>query len=397
MGEVWSARNVLTNRDFAIKLLLPQLATNPAVLHRFVSEARATGQLSHPSLVNVFDAGRTNDGRPYLVMELLEGESLEHLLKRRGRLDALTTCLYLAQVARALATAHAAGIVHRDLSSANVFLVKRAEGEEPLPKVLDFGVSKFMNVEKERRVRTGDGAVLGSPEYMSPEQACGAENTDARTDVWALGVLLYECLGGKVPFSAPNYNTMMLAIINEPHEPLTALAFDVDPGLAALVDRCLAKDREQRVQTASEVGDKLERIAMRLAAKVGDGRFTPRRRATDRVSRISLLPPPPATEREPEQRARTSRTLLAAGSALGGTALGIAIGMALASSRAPNTPVVVGDSTGLEPSRAESEAPSVTRQTFQHPAGAPQEQVPARGLADEERVAGRRGPPPAGR
>lgn len=365
MGEVWSARNVLTNRDFAIKLLLPALSANPEVLQRFVSEARATGQLHHPSLVSVYDAGRTPTGRPYLVMELLEGESLEHLLRRRGRLDALTTCLFLMQVARGLQVAHDAGIVHRDLSTANVFLVKAAEGGDPIPKVLDFGVSKFIGPKSERRVRTGDGAVLGSPEYMSPEQARGAENTDARTDVWSLGVLLYECLSGQVPFTGPNYNATMLAILNQEHRPLGDVRPDIDAQLAALVDRCLNKDRERRLQTAGELAERLERVAMRLAMVTGDPRGTPRRRATDRISRISGVPAPPtiAVSPAPAPRSPTSwrglvreapRSVIAVSSALGGTALGLVLGVAVAGGD-PDSPA----SSSLEENRAGPAVPVV--------------------------------------
>ncbi|MGC4066190.1 MAG: serine/threonine-protein kinase [Polyangiaceae bacterium] len=156
MGEVWAARNERTTRDFAIKFLLPELAKEPEALRRFVREAKATGSLRHPNVVMAMDAGM-HDGRPYLVMELLSGESLEARLKRDGRLDALETCILLSQVARALEHAHHSGLIHRDLSSANVFLCDGSDDGPPLVKVLDFGVSKTTGEAPATEVRTGGG------------------------------------------------------------------------------------------------------------------------------------------------------------------------------------------------------------------------------------------------
>ena len=177
MGEVWSVRNERTNREFAIKFLLPALAKHPEALHRFVREAKATGQLRHPNIVSVLDAGM-HERRPYLVMELLTGESLDECLQRVGKMRPLHACVVIAQVARAVAHAHQRKVIHRDLSTANVFLSQTDENEPPIVKVLDFGVSKVLSTERNSRIRTGDGAVLGSPAYMSPEQACGAEGVE---------------------------------------------------------------------------------------------------------------------------------------------------------------------------------------------------------------------------
>jgi eukaryotic-like serine/threonine-protein kinase len=345
MAEVWSARNELTQRDFAIKLILPSLSQNREALDRFLQEAKATARLRHPSLVDVFDVGWTADGRPFLVMELLFGESLEALLARRRKLTPLWTALVLAPIARALETAHRAGIVHRDLSSANLFLSQLPGDELPTPKVLDFGVSKLLeHADRElvERVRTESGAVLGSPAYMSPEQARGAETVDARSDIWALGVLLYECLTGETPFRARNYNALMLAILSRAHPPIYERLPRLDAELAELVEGCLIKDREARVQRAHEVAEQLEAIALRLCGGVApDGR---QRRASDRLSigpRSSLLPrallPPAALPVGVRlwRRLRagaTPRTLGIAG-ALGGTALGMVIGVQIARSK----------------------------------------------------------------
>ena len=284
MAEVWSARNELTNRDFAIKILLPALARREDAVERFVREAKATGQLRHPNLVSVFDAGRTQDGRPYLVMELLVGESLEDRLERVRKLPQLTTCLLMSQVAWALHAAHQTGVVHRDLSSANVFLVPTGDRSVDAPKILDFGVSKFIGPVLDGRIRTEGGAVLGSPAYMSPEQAQGADSVDGRTDIWALGVLMYECLCGERPFNGSNYNALIYAINNAPHRSLTERAPEIHSELAKLVDSCLVKDQSAREYGARNLAERLEKLAWSLSAQGRDVRATPRRRATDRLS-----------------------------------------------------------------------------------------------------------------
>ncbi len=314
MGEVWSAVNQLTNRHFAIKLLLPSLADNREALERFLVEARATGQIDDPCIVRVFDAGQSDDGRPYLVMELLRGESLESRLQREKRIAPMRVCIHFARIARALDRAHAAGIVHRDLSCANVFFASSGDGAVLSPRILDFGVSKIIGDKYDGRVRTDSGAVLGSPAYMSPEQARGAENVDARADVWSLGVLMYECLTGRPPFVARNYNALMVAIMSVPHASLQSVVPGLDGELAELVAECLIKDRTARVQSAAEVGARLERIALRLGRERGARIDLPQRRASDRqVAR---------------PRAR-HRGAIAVGSAIGGTALGIALGVTL--------------------------------------------------------------------
>jgi serine/threonine-protein kinase len=282
MGEVWSVRNERTNRDFAIKFLLPELARDPEALHRFVREAKATGQLRHPNVVTAMDAGM-HESRPYLVLELLSGESLEQRLKREGRLDELEACIILAQVARALEHAHASALVHRDLSTANVFLCKNNADGPPLVKVLDFGVSKVLDEAPNGRVQTSNGKILGSPVYMSPEQAKGADGVDARTDLWSLGVLSYQCLCGKTPFKGANYNALMFAILQSPHEPLSNLMPQLDPDLAELVENCLVKDRDMRTSSAKEMATQLEQIAMRLSSESGRSRYVPLRRSVDRI------------------------------------------------------------------------------------------------------------------
>jgi serine/threonine-protein kinase len=282
MGEVWSARNERTNRDFAIKFLLPELTREPEALHRFVREAKATGSLRHPNVVTAIDAGMY-DERPYLVMELLVGESLDARLQREGRMDELETCIMLSQVARALQHAHQKGLIHRDLSSANVYLCNTDDDGPPLTKVLDFGVSKVLGDVPNGRVRTGGGKILGSPQYMSPEQAQGAEGVDARTDIWSFGVLAYQCLSGKLPFEGLNYNALLFAILHAPHEPLLTRIPQLDPELCELIEGCLVKDREVRTASIGLLAQQLEQLALRLAREHEHSQYLPLRRRGDRL------------------------------------------------------------------------------------------------------------------
>jgi serine/threonine-protein kinase len=326
MGEVWAAKNELTQKNFAIKFLLPSLAERRDLLERFVREAQTAGSLNHRAIVDVFDVAQAEDGQPFIVMELLAGETLESRLDRCGRLSSIEASAFIAQVSDGLAVAHAAGIVHRDLSSENVFLARNPDGGRALPKILDFGVSKTLGPDAIDRTQTGNGAVLGSPEFMSPEQARGAEAVDARTDIWSLGIVLYQALVGTPPFRAKNYNALMVAIMTRPHRPLLEVAPSVDRELAEIVEACLVKDRTKRVQSARDLSEKLGKVARRLA---GSSELAPKRRATDGL---------PRTEVEARSRfalgvddlkalsnLRAKRTAMAVLGAVFGIALGVAL------------------------------------------------------------------------
>jgi serine/threonine protein kinase len=263
MGSVWAARNELTNRDFAVKFLLPELSRSEDALNRFFLEARACGQIRHPAIVDVYDMGQAEDGSPYLVMELLEGEGLDARIGRQTYLRPADVCRYVASVARGLDEAHTRGLIHRDLKPGNIFFAID-KGGDVFPKVLDFGISKETSAEHFDYVKTSTGTVLGSPAYMSPEQARGELDVDARTDIWSLGVIMYEALTGELPFDANNYNALMLCIITQPHRPVIEVAPDVPLELSQLVDCCLHKERNRRLRSAGELAGHLEHIYSRL-------------------------------------------------------------------------------------------------------------------------------------
>jgi len=266
MGVVWSARNESTERDFAIKLMTPESAKDPARLQRFFKEAKLAGRLRHRCIVEVYDLGRIESGplagAPYLVMELLDGEPLDALLRRTSRLPAGTALRIVADVARGLSVAHAQGVVHRDLKPANVFLHRALEGRT-VPKILDFGISKLLSGalarESFKPQETTVGTILGSPAYMSPEQTSG-EDLDARADIWSLGVVLYKALSGALPFSGANFTTLMLAINTGAPVPLE----DRVPGLPrevyALVSKCLSRRRGDRYVDAAALAEAIDTI-----------------------------------------------------------------------------------------------------------------------------------------
>jgi serine/threonine-protein kinase len=324
MGEVWAVRNELTNRDFAIKFLLTEFASNDQAFNRFVREAETTGKLQHPSIVDVFDVAQTEDGRPFIVMELLQGEGLDERLRRDGTLSPLTVAAYCSQIAMALDLAHRAGIIHRDLSSSNIFLSRSPHETATVPKILDFGISKNLVQSGEGHFQTCHGAVLGNPLYMSPEQACGAEQVDARTDVWSLGVLMYQCLTGSTPFRSRNYNALMVDIMTRPHRPIADAAPSVDRALCAIVEGCLVKDRNQRIPSARDLADQLGAVARRLARDVGETGRMPQRRATDRLPPARGAARGKSGPRPAVLFARSSRVRIASAAGL----LGIVVGAA---------------------------------------------------------------------
>ncbi len=253
MGAVWLARNLALEIDVAIKLIRHEYANAESAM-RLLQEARAAARIGHPCIVRVFDFGTTERADPFIVMEVLQGESLAEALKRKGKLSAISAVRTLLPVAGALAAAHAKGIVHRDLKPDNIRLVTDDRGAV-IPKVVDFGIAKLHHDDTPRET-TQAGVILGSPHYMSPEQACGRTDVDHRTDIWAFTVMIYEVIAGVRPFEGANYNALISSILV--FQPAPWEQHDIhEPELWALIQKGLAKEQQDRWQTMQEYGEAL--------------------------------------------------------------------------------------------------------------------------------------------
>ncbi len=253
MGAVWLARNLALEIDVAIKLIRHDYANAEGAV-RLLQEARAAARIGHPCIVRVFDFGTTERADPFIVMEVLQGESLAQAIARKGKLSAISAVRTLLPVASALAAAHSKGIVHRDLKPDNIRLVTDDRGAV-IPKVVDFGIAKLHHDDAPRET-TQAGVILGSPHYMSPEQACGRSDVDHRTDVWAFSVMLYEVITGKRPFEGPNYNALISSILV--FHPASWDQHDIhEPDLWKLVAKGLEKEAPDRWQSMQEYGEVL--------------------------------------------------------------------------------------------------------------------------------------------
>jgi serine/threonine protein kinase len=249
MGSVWEARNTLERR-FAIKFLLPELALNQRVRQRFEREARAAAAIESEHVVAVFDFGVTEASEPFIVMEYLKGEDLGSVLAREDRLSVPRATELVRQAATGLHQAHLAGVIHRDLKPQNLFVTPRADGTE-LCRVLDFGVAKL--AVRDSGISTRTGNVVGTLDYMPPEQLRGEVEVDARADVYSLGCVLYECLAGRRPFDAEQAHVLMYKILESRVVRLEELRPELPRSLAAIVHRALDPDPERRLTSALEL------------------------------------------------------------------------------------------------------------------------------------------------
>jgi serine/threonine-protein kinase len=256
MGAVYRAENTRIGKPVALKVLSRGYTPGSDSERRFLREARVAGSLGHPNIVEVFDLGNLDDGKPFQVMELLEGQSLAERIRNEGALPEREALEFCDQVLSALEAAHDRGVIHRDLKPENVFLAQR--GDTTIAKLLDFGVSKSLTEHTLSLTMTG--AVVGTPYYLSPEQARGDRNIDHRVDLWAMGVLMYETLTGVLPFSASNYNQLMAKILSTRPVPPTRFQPRITPAVEAIIMKAMAFAAEDRFASASEM-----RAALRAA------------------------------------------------------------------------------------------------------------------------------------
>ena len=266
MGVVVAATHVHLGQKVALKFMLPEAMKDKDMSERFIREARNAVRLKGEHVAHVLDVGTLDTGAPYMVMEFLEGSDLRVLAKAGGSLPVRDVITYIMQAAEALAEAHALGIVHRDIKPHNLFLTKKANGR-PSVKVLDFGISKTLDEQiggDSSLTRTS--AVMGSPHYMAPEQMRSARDVDARADVWALGVCLYQLLTGHVPFEAESLLELGGKVLHEPPVPVTNYRQDLAPELVTIVMRCLEKGPTERFKDGGDLASALEQHLMGISA-----------------------------------------------------------------------------------------------------------------------------------
>ncbi|MDI1482671.1 serine/threonine-protein kinase [Polyangium sp. y55x31] len=287
MGVVVAATHLELRDERAIKLVRSEL-THPQIIERFFREARLVVKLRSEHVAQVYDIGRLPSGAPFMVMELLQGDDLSALLKKRGTLPVHEAVLYVMQACDALAEAHGRGIVHRDLKPANLFLTHREDGS-PCIKVLDFGVSKYVPEDGESEM-TSNGDIMGSPLYMAPEQMRAAREVDARADIWALGAILYKLLTGRAPFQRATTPEICMAVLGSEMAPLpSSIHAGIPSGLEAVIMRCLCKDVDSRFPRAVDLKAALSPYSERREGWAEDERasLSDDPRSSSRVSNSS--------------------------------------------------------------------------------------------------------------
>jgi|HubBroStandDraft_1064217.scaffolds.fasta_scaffold04949_2 eukaryotic-like serine/threonine-protein kinase len=334
MGAVYAISHEITRHKRALKLLHPEARVVPDLVRRFLNEASAAGRAGNPHLVETFDAGTLPTGEPYVVMELLQGETLGEALARERVLRPGRAADIVAQAAEGIEAAHRAGIIHRDLKPDNLFLTN-LEGR-PFVKILDFGVSKFLATRLGESTGTRAGMVYGSPAYMSPEQIVGQLDIDARSDVYSLGVVLFQSLTGRLPFDAPNIQVLTARMLNEAPIPIESIRQDLSPALVYVVKRALATAREHRFATAWAMAEALK-PSVRTRAGSAD-LDSPPAPAPRRVLSAAPSLPPGASNHPPgvpdPRRVLVPVVAGAAALAVAGTAA-----LLLAYSKGPTAPV----------------------------------------------------------
>lgn len=257
MGTVYEAKHLLIGRRLAVKFLHAQYVTSKEVVTRFQREAQAAAAIGHENIIEVTDMGTTAEGAPYIVMEFLDGQDVREALSQNGPIPPNRACHIMVQALSALQAAHDAGIIHRDLKPENIYLINKP-GRPDYVKLLDFGISKFRSLESEgAKGLTQTGTVLGTPYYMSPEQARGDQDLSSRSDIYAMGVILYQMLTGQLPFDAPNYNALLIKILTEDPPPPGELNPDIPEDLVQTIQTAMARDQADRYADSMEFRERL--------------------------------------------------------------------------------------------------------------------------------------------
>ncbi|HEV8551185.1 MAG TPA: serine/threonine-protein kinase [Polyangiaceae bacterium] len=357
MGAVFEGHHLHIGRRVAIKVLLPEVTASEEGVARFEREVRAAGRIGSDHILEVYDVGALPDGARFMVSEFLDGETLSGRLER-GALSPRDTTLLMLQLLDGLGAAHHAGIVHRDLKPDNIFLLARRGGQSDFVKIIDFGVSKYQFEDPTSMSMTTTGAVIGTPYYLSPEQARGQRDIDARSDLYTVGVIIYQCVAGQVPIRAETFNELLFKIALQTAPPLTTDVPSIDPKFSALVEKAMSREREGRFQTAAELRQALENWLSGVSINSQQAQSLPRGWNSDTVA--SPMPTSSTFGRtqsptSPFAPRRTPKVLLVAGAIV----LMASIGLAARLLRAPSAPATAGTgSAASAPPSAATVAPA---------------------------------------
>jgi serine/threonine protein kinase len=279
MGYVYRAHDPILKRDVALKTMLKDVSDDEELRNRFMREAQSAGGLRHPNIVTIYDLGEDETGCPYIAMEFLTGTDLEHLIKSKTELPVLKKLDIIIQTCQGLGYAHANGVVHRDIKTANIRLLDNGEA-----KIMDFGIAKITSSQFTRT-----GMIMGTPHYMAPEQIRG-EKVDGRADIFSLGVVLYELLVYRKPFPGDNPTSVLFKIIHENPEPLVDATFRPPEGLEAIVDRAISKKPDARYQTCEEMAEDLRYVFAHVQQNYSDASYE--MPGSESTQMIGGTPPP---------------------------------------------------------------------------------------------------------
>jgi len=298
MAVVYKAKHKVAEQPFAVKLMNPLLARDPIVRERFRREAKSAKKIAHPNIIEIFEEGDTGDGTAYMVMEYLDGESLADTIAR-GAIPAKRALGIMIQMARGIARAHDLGVIHRDLKPENIFICRREDGTD-LVKLLDFGIA----LSKADSRLTGTGELFGTPQYMAPERIATTESGPS-SDLYALGVIFFEMITGRLPFDAPDIATFFVRHLKDPPLPIRKFAPEIPEGLAELIEALLAKDPKNRPVDAHRVMADLIDVARQISAPI-----PPEPQADPESVRSNAIPMNDDGSKRWERRAEVFRSML---------------------------------------------------------------------------------------